>query len=126
MTVSQPQPTTGNRYQHIAVEPHGDVCFVRLLGPFNQEPRINAMADELVHLITEAGCRKLVVNMERLDYLFSVMLGRLEYVRRHLDERGGRMKLCNVAPLVHEVFVKSKMAHRFDFAPNIASAISDW
>lgn len=126
MTASQPNPATANHYHHITVEMHGDVWFVRLVGPFAEEPRINAMADELVRLVTDEGCRKLVLNLERLDYLFSVLLGRLEYVRRNLAERDGRLKLCNVSPLVREVFVKSKMADRFTFAPSVESAINEW
>lgn len=113
-------------YQQIAFEQHQDVFCVRLRHHRLEEQEILAMADELLSLINEQGCRKMILCLGPglLDCLYSVFMATLVMVRRNLVERGGALKLCEVSPETFEVFQACQLQQYFDFAPDQAAALA--
>jgi anti-anti-sigma factor len=112
-------------YQNISFERKHDVFCVRLRRNRLEEKEILAMADELLRLIREEGCRKMILCLGpgALDCLYSVFLATLVTVRRRLRECGGVLKLCEVAPQTLEVFQACHLQQYFDFEPDQATAV---
>jgi anti-anti-sigma factor len=111
-------------YRHITVKRQNGVCCVRLRQHQMEEPAILEMADELLNLIHEQGCRKLALSLGPLECLYSVFLAKLVMIRRHLTERRGALKLCEVSPQTLEVFEACRLKEHFDFLPDQATAVA--
>src|SRR5437667_10398093 len=113
-------------YQHIKFEQKQDVFCVRLRRYRLEEQEIIAMADELLSLINDHGCRKMILCLGpgALDCLYSVFMATLVTVRRNLVERGGVLKLCEVSPETLEVFQACHLKQYFDFEPDQAAALA--
>ena len=113
-------------YQHIAVSRENNVFCVRLKNVNLQEHEVQDFGDELLRLIDEAGCRKLVMSLgpDEPHLLFSVFLAKLVMIHRRLMELDGRMMLCNVNAEVMGVFKACQLDTYFDFAPDSSSAVA--
>jgi anti-anti-sigma factor len=113
-------------YQHISFERKENVFCVRLQRKRLEEHDILAMADELLSLINDQGCRKMILCLgpDALDCLYSVFMATLVTIRRNLIERGGALKLCEVPPETLEVFQACQLKQYFDFAPDQATALA--
>jgi anti-sigma B factor antagonist len=113
-------------YRHIVFERKQDVFCVRLKRQRLEEQEIIALADELLHLINEQGCRKMILRLGPglLDCLYSIFLATLVMVQRNLVERGGALKLCEVSPETFEVFQACHLNRHFSFEPNQETALA--
>ena len=113
-------------YRKIVVECVDDVFCVRLKNPELQEPEVHEFADELTSLVTDDGCRKLVLALgpEAPRLIYSVFMGKLLMVRRRLQDAGGALKLCAVPPAVRGVFDALQLTQYFDFYPDQDAAVA--
>ena len=114
------------QYRIIAVNRTEDVFCVRLKHAHLQEPEVHEMAEELVSLMENEGCRKLVLSLgpEAPNLIYSVFVGKLLMVRRRLQEQGGALKLCSASPAVESVFDVLRLTQYFDFYPDQAAAVA--
>jgi hypothetical protein len=87
---------------------------------------IEALGGELLHLIVDGGCRKLVLNFgpNSPNVLFSLFLAKLAMVHQRLLDVHGAMRLCAVNAYVMEVFQACQMDSYFEFAPDQAAAVA--
>jgi hypothetical protein len=113
-------------YQHIEVQRHGDVYYVRLRARRMTETEILETADELVSLIIDGGCRKLALSLgpEAPECMYSIFLAKLIMVRRRLKECGGSMKICEAPPDVVNLFEACHLKEYFDFIPDRQTALA--
>jgi len=113
-------------YRQIAFEQQHDIFCVRLRRNRLEEQDILVLADELLSLINEQGCRKMILCLApgSLDCLYSVFMATLVMVRRNLVERGGALKLCEVSPETLEVFQACQLKQYFDFEPDQETALA--
>ncbi len=118
-------PLEDAMYRSIFVEQVGDVFVVGFQNSTLDDVWVQQLGEDVQHLIDQRGCRKLVLSLANCDALYSVLLGKLMTMRRHLQEVGGRMLLIDVYPFVHEVFVISKLDGYFDFRPDRATAVRE-
>jgi anti-anti-sigma factor len=116
------------QYRHIVVERKIDVFCIHLRQRKLDESEIYALADELLHLISAEGCRKMVISLgpDEPQCLYSVFLAKLISVRRHLMEKGGALKLCEAGSAVTDVFAACQLKDYFDFAPDEETAIEQF
>src|SRR5262249_43061615 len=117
----------GPRY--LEVEHVGDVFCVRLRRYNLHEKEILELADELVKLIDDDGCRRMVLSLgpESPQVLFSVFLAKLVMIRRRLLENGGvPLKLCDTGEDVRGVFKACQLSDLFEFYPDQASAVASF
>jgi anti-anti-sigma factor len=114
------------KFRQIEVDHKGDVVCVRLRQRRLDEPAIQELGDELLRLIDEQGCRKMVLNLGPgpLACLYSVFLARLVTVHKRLHEHHGGLKLCDVHPETRHVFEVCQLDEYFDFAPDQATAVA--
>jgi anti-anti-sigma factor len=112
-------------YRHIDVECRGDVFCVRLPRRRLNETEVNELADDLVGLIADEGCRKLALALgpKEPEFLYSVFLAKLVMVRRRLSEVGGTLKICYAGENVRGVFEACKLEEMFDFSPDFDAAV---
>jgi anti-anti-sigma factor len=89
----------------------GDVTVVRV-----HPPRLwdDATTEELFRrlhaLIEEDGCRKLVLNLEAVEYFVSATLGKLVMLHRKARAAQARLVLCNVTPAVARLLQVTHLA----------------
>jgi anti-sigma B factor antagonist len=79
---------------------------------------------ETVHALLDAGQLRILLNLERLDFLDSAGLG--ELVRTHvaIRARGGQLTLINPAPNVRQLLRMTRVDQVFDIAHDELSALS--
>jgi hypothetical protein len=115
--------------RHLEVEHIGDVFCVRLSRYDLHEREILELADELVSLIADRGCRRMVLSLgpESPQVLYSVFLAKLVMIRRRLLENGGEpLKLCDTTEDVQGVFEACQLNDLFEFYPDQASAVASF
>src|SRR5262245_12923487 len=113
--------------RHSVLERRGDVFCVRLRKPRLEETAIHEFAAELLGLVTEDGCRKLVLSLgpEPPQCLYSIFLAKLITVQRRLGEHNGALRLCEVHPDVHALFEACKLDKYFRFVPDVETAVAE-
>src|SRR5258708_23202146 len=85
-------------YSHIDVERLDDIFCVHMRDRKMDETQVQEFSDELMSLVLDDGCRKLVLSLGpgSPDCLYSIFLAKLYTLRRRLGELGGTMKLVDV------------------------------
>ncbi|MFL5246022.1 MAG: STAS domain-containing protein [Gemmataceae bacterium] len=113
-------------YRHIVVNPVEDVFCVALKDTRLDEAEVYEWADEVLSLLNDRGCRKLVLALgpDSPDCLYSVFIAKILMLRRRIVEQGGIMKLCSVSPHVKSVFEACQLTNYFDFHPDRESALA--
>ena len=81
------------------------------------------MGDDLYRLADEPDCRALLLNFSGVTGLSSVMLGKLLVLRKKMQRKQGRLKLCDVGSEVHEVFTATKLNRLLDIHESEADAL---
>jgi stage II sporulation protein AA (anti-sigma F factor antagonist) len=114
-------------FEQIDTEQKADVVCARLRQRRLSEADVLQFGDELLNLITEHGCRKLVVSLGPgpLQCLYSVFLAKLVTARKRIDERGGKMVICEAHPETLHVFEVCQLDQYFDFAPDQGTAVAE-
>jgi len=91
-----------NEIVHVA-EREG-VKLVRLRsGAIREEREVDALGRELLALTEEPG-QRIVLSFLGVEYLTSLVLGRLIQVHKRLAESGGEIRLADIHPQIYEVF----------------------
>ena len=116
----------GRPPQLITVEPRGDVACVRLRSHQLDEPEVLALAEELLSLISDDSCRKMVLSLGpgQVDCLYSVFLAKLVTLQRKLHEHGGALKIVEASPDTLNIFRACKLLDWFDFVGDRATAVA--
>jgi hypothetical protein len=115
-------------YPHLEIQRHGDVFCVRLRSHRLEEPEIYELANELIALCTQEGCRKLALSLgpHSPECIYSVFLAKLITVQRVLGENGGKLILCDVGQPVRAIFEACRLDSHFVFLDNFTAAIDYW
>jgi anti-anti-sigma factor len=86
---------------------------------------------EFMAAMASSGIQQVVINLQPVEYLSTAAFRPLLSLRRKLQESGGRMVLCHLAPLVNEVFhilrlttTSRSYPATFDVQPDVASAVA--
>jgi anti-sigma B factor antagonist len=92
-------------YRWLEIDQLGDVTVVRfttrtILG----NDAIQAIGDQLLGLVEQAGCRQFVLNLENVESVSTAMVGKLVALHRRLDAAQGRLVLCRLGPFLVEIF----------------------
>jgi anti-anti-sigma factor len=109
-----------------AVERVGDVWIASTRDGSLDDRWLHQLADDLLALIRDHACRKLVISLGDIECLYSTLLAKLMTVQRAMAAQQGRIKLCDLSPHVREVFHVAKLDSFFEFAEDRNSAIRDW
>lgn len=61
------------------------------------------LARELLALVTQENCSKLLLSLDGVTYASSTMLGELIKLNKRLHAKGGKLTLCDLTPTVQEL-----------------------
>lgn len=113
--------------RHIKVEKRDGVFIVRLLSFRLLEPELIEMADEVVELIEDQGCRKLIFCLGPGDVacLYSIFLAKLVMMRRHILEKGGLIRIADASENTKNVFRACDLDKILTFVPDVDAALAD-
>jgi anti-anti-sigma factor len=89
------------------------------------------LVDDMQAAVALAGADKVVIDLEHVQYLTSANFRPFLALRKHLQEKGGRMMLCNLSPVVLELFEATKLIGSkgsstviFEAQPDVAAAVA--
>jgi anti-anti-sigma factor len=114
--------------RHFVVDRRQDVFCVRLRHHQMDEPSLYELANELIALVEDEGCRKLALSLgpPAPECMYSVFLAKLMTLQRILREHGGAMLLCGASPEVYSIFDACHLADQFTFLPDFDAAVAHW
>lgn len=92
---------------------------------------LRALGRELDQALADRDVRHVVLDFRNVKSLSSAVFRPLLGVRRILEERGGRVAVCNLAPVVAETFRATRMLSTsrdsgvfFEVQPTLAAAVA--
>ena len=94
------------------------VTVVRLTARrLEEEGHVRALFQEVVALVG-AGHPNLVLNFRRVEYLASVVIGKLVMLHRKVRAAEGRLALCHLSPAIEEAL---EVMHLKEIVPSYGS-----
>lgn len=114
-------------YRQIDVEKTGDIYCARLRSQRLSEEGVYEFGEDVLKLINEEGCRKLILDLGPRDLLclYSVFLAKMVTIHRRLAKNGGALKLARVGPETYHIFEICHLHTLFDFCPDVATATAE-
>jgi anti-sigma B factor antagonist len=110
---------------YITVRTEGDVKVVAFkLHRITEEDNIEQLGHELFSLVDQQGCRKLVVDLQDVEYITSSVIGKLISLHRKLHRAGGALVLCNLSAKLDEVLRTSRLIDYFQSAGSVEEALA--
>jgi anti-anti-sigma factor len=99
----------------LGVRKHGVVMVIRF-GEHRilDEASVKKFGDELFQVAERSDCKNVLLNFTGVDGLSSAMLGVLLMLRKKINEKQGKLKLCLVSPAIMEVFHATKLGKIFE------------
>jgi anti-anti-sigma factor len=111
-------------YRRLAIHEVGDITVVTFRDHrLNHLEEITALGKELYRLVEEGRHRKLVLNLAGVDWISSMVLGKLISLCARAKSSDGIVKLCNLEPHVLEVIRICKLDRVFDIAQDETDAV---
>ncbi len=88
----------------------------------------NTAPDAEKHLseLIKEGVKKILVNLEKLDYISSAGLRVLLSTTKQLQKTGGMMRICNLNEVVKEIFDISGFSSIFNVFVTESEALNDF
>src|SRR5207249_3816898 len=90
-----------------------------------------ALRQEMLAALADAGCRDVVVDFRHTRYLSSVAFRPLLALHRQLQQRGGCLVLCHLSPTVGDVFYTTRLVSGsgatnapFELEPDLDAALT--
>ena len=99
----------------------GSVIVVEISGRFDTPSSVEA--SEALSQIAEGDNRKVLLNLERLEFLSSAGLRVILRTAKLLRANNGEMKLCNASGLVGEVLETSGFGDMFHVCASVSAAL---
>ncbi|MFC1765928.1 STAS domain-containing protein [Planctomycetota bacterium] len=88
-----------------------------------EEQDIRALQESIMSVIDQTDNISLILDFANVEFLSSAVLGLLIRLSKHILDRGGRLRLCNISPKIHEVFKITQLTKVFDIHPDVQSAL---
>jgi anti-sigma B factor antagonist len=98
------------------------VCYIEGEIDINTAPEIKKAFDKL----TSKKEPKILVNLEKVNYVDSSGLATLVEVLKNMRTYGGSMKISNMSPKIRSLFEITKLEKLFDIAITEAEAIASF
>ena len=76
-----------------------------------------------LHQLTQNGVKRIIINMTEVTCIDSAGLEIINRCRKQLDQRGLRLKLCNMNELTRNIFDLTRLAPQFEIFPDTAAAV---
>ena len=103
-----------------------DLCIVSFAEPrVIGIPGVEVAEQQLRRAIDTRGAKKMVLDLEGVDYLSSAMLGVIVRLQKRLRSSKGGLRLCNVNETLFEKIFRISALDRFlDIRPSLDDALA--
>lgn len=89
------------------------------------EIAIADISQQLESLAAAVTKPKLVLDFANVAHMSSSMLGKLITLNKHVRERQGQMRFCNVQAAIYEVFVITRLSEVFHVTQTREQAVAE-
>lgn len=103
------------------IEERDSITFLKLLDKRLIYEDLEPIQQEFVNLV-EKGARKIVLDLEKVDYLDSFAVGFIMDMYRRVTNAGGRFKLSGLQPRVKKVLAITRVDNVIDIYPDMDKA----
>ena len=100
----------------------GDITVIDIVGRLDSSTVADAY-DEMVAIAT-SGATKVLINLNRLEYISSAGLRNILIVAKLLKSSKGEIKICHATDIVKEVLDTSGVRHLIDIYEKEINAIA--
>ena len=83
---------------------------------------IQVIQESIMSVISQARKISLILDFRNVRFLSSAVLGLLIRISKKVYERQGQLRLCNIAPKIHEVFKITRLTKIFEICDDLESA----
>jgi anti-anti-sigma factor len=73
--------------------------------------------------ILQSGADKIILDCERLEYISSSGLRVFLIMQKKMNVSGGQMKICNLQPIIKEIFEVSGFMMIFSVYPDVDASL---
>jgi anti-anti-sigma factor len=108
----------------LEVELHGEDTRARLACRALDWETSLAVGEELARLVRRPGRHDLRLDLGGIRFLTAAGLSLLVVARNELRARGGRLVLCNVGPVAHEIFRAVRLDRLLDIRTGADNRLS--
>jgi len=99
----------------------GDVAVVEIQAKELSDANVDILKAEVNSALS--GCTSLLIDLSKVTYVSSVIIGAFASFLKHVRSRGGDLKVCGVQPVVMKVFQIVRFDRMMEFLPDQASAL---
>lgn len=115
-----------SQLKHMSYEKQGDGLCIRFKNLRPSEPEIQDSFQEIKKIISDEKVNKVALSLgPNMECMYSVFLGKIISLQRHLNELGGKLAICHVSPQVKSIFAACKLEDRFIFTEDFPSAMQE-
>lgn len=109
----------------LEIEPLNGVLIVRFPGTTHLgHDNVDELASPLFSLMERpAGLKKMLLNLRYVEGLDAAALGKLIALDKKMRTFGGKLCLCNLGPVVYEVFTITRLDEFFDIRVDETKAL---
>lgn len=117
----------GNEDSALVVHREGEILRIGFLDRnILEEARIQTIATEVDQLIEQSSNPKLLISFENVEHLSSAALGTLIAINNKIQEKGGQLRLSDIDPRVHEIFLITKLNTLFQIHEKAQQAVASF
>ena len=111
----------------IIAHPEGDVIVATIIeSRIVDNTNIDCVFDQVDKLVKDRSVSKLVLNMEKVQYLSSSALGRMMKLHKTLTSHKGALKLCSLQPDLAEIFKITRLDTAIKLYKDSATAVKSF
>jgi stage II sporulation protein AA (anti-sigma F factor antagonist) len=108
----------------ISTKINGDVAIINLQGPLDFTSS-NQLKEASREFFSRDNC-KLVLNMERVDFINSPGLGALVSILKEVRNHNGELKISNLAEYIKEIFDITQLSSIFEICEDETHALKSF
>lgn len=90
------------------------------------EANIQQIGEEISAIVESEPKPKLLISFSNVDHLSSAALGTLITINSKVRAKGGQLRLANIDPQIHEVFVITKLNRLFQIHDTTEQAVASF
>ena len=107
----------------IEIEQAGDVVVARLIAKRFDSASFETLTRRIYRLIDHDHCRKIVLNLSHIEFLFSESVGLLVGLEKRVKHSECELRLCNLRPNVRETLEITQLQELFEIYDDEPSAL---
>jgi anti-anti-sigma factor len=85
---------------------------------------IQELGDKLIAMVEQDRRTALVLDFQIVEYLSTAMIGNLVILDKKVKEKSGRLVLCNLTPVIKEVFAVTRLDQVFEIEDSLDEALA--